>query len=204
MPPSPNNPFMNFLQEYRKQVSKGRQQSLVSREASNIWRQMSDEQKACYYAQQNRNASENLSGREGSNYSMERPRARNSMSPTPGTSSVRQSPYLMCNRSDCRTTNSPESRRSNTESPELNWDGAGMEPLVQKCARTRRGHRAADNPATSQLIECLLCECENGHYARGMLFQGFEQADGTVLFFYKVLIFTLLATLCLSVWHFYQ
>lgn len=65
-----------------------------------------------------------------------------------------------------------------------------------------------------RLIECLFCKCEDGNYARQLLFQ-FQQKtneffpdleDETFYIYYKILIYTMLFTglftVSLSLWHF--
>lgn len=66
-----------------------------------------------------------------------------------------------------------------------------------------------------QLIECLLCQCEYGNYARSMLFQFQQKAneffpeleDEEFYGYYKVLVAVLagvcLLTVLLTVWHFF-
>lgn len=66
-----------------------------------------------------------------------------------------------------------------------------------------------------QLIECLLCPCDYGNYARGMLFQFQQKAnqflpeleDEAFYSYYKILIRALvgvcLASILLTLWHFF-
>lgn len=214
----PKTPFQCFLQKYREDcrpaVQSGDEQ-LVKLQAGKFWRKMSTEQKRPYVQQAKENKRVLITKHTifilaDYDYTKICLHVCTMFNNNP------QNVITRGHSGSCSDDYTDEEEEASREYLATSCCCPSQTAARRKCNNvpSSRNNVQKQQNMAYRLIQCLFCNCEDGHYARQILFQCQQKAneffphleDETFFVYYKVLITTLLLiggfTISLSLWHY--